>query len=120
VHHNHLKVLNTDGYDAEWQAVNGWLERCITFCRKLGVGFAVAVVPNRSQLGLRTSRKRYQHRLEQLTLPLGIYLIDPDERFLSHRREPLFLFADDHFAPAGHALFAQVLTDHIMVWAGSK
>src|SRR5262245_37791908 len=116
VHRDHHQVLNSQNYNAEWEIAKGWLDRCAAYCRTQGIRFAVAVIPDRSQLSSRTSRKRYQHRLEQIAADLGIYFIDPDERFLSHRREPLYLYGDDHLSPEGHELLAETLADHVVGW----
>jgi hypothetical protein len=67
----------------------------------------------------RAVRINYQHRLESITSRLGIYLIDPDERFLARRTDPLWLAGDAHFAPSGHTLFAHVLAEHLRLWAAT-
>jgi lysophospholipase L1-like esterase len=116
VHRDHHQVLSTQNYDDEWEVAKGWLERCVALCRIQGIRFAVAAIPDRSQLSSRNGRKRYQHRLEQISSELGIYLIDPDERFLSRRRELLYLQGDDHLSAAGHEVMAETLADHVMGW----
>ena len=116
VHRDHHQVLSTQNYNAEWGVAKGWLEQCVALCRVEGIRFAVAAIPDRSQLSSRNSRRRYQHRLEQIANELGIYLIDPDERFLSRRRESLYLQGDDHLSAAGHELMAAVLADHVVGW----
>lgn len=120
VHRDHRAVFRSRNPAGDWSTAERWLERSAAFCRTNKIRFAVAVIPDRSQMTSRTIRIGYQQRLETITSKLGIYLIDPDERFLAHRTEPLWLPGDDHFAPAGHALFAQSLADHLRAWVPRK
>jgi GDSL-like Lipase/Acylhydrolase family len=116
VHRDHHEVLIKKNFNSAWEVAKEWLDRCVAYCRRQGIRFAVAVIPDRSQLSSRASRKRYQHRLEQIAYDLGIYLIDPDERFLSRRGESLYLQGDDHLSSAGHEVLAKILADHLMGW----
>ena len=116
VHRDQHAVFRRQGTAGDWTSARRWLERCVSYCRAHGVAFLVAVIPDRSQMAARSMRLRYHYRLEAIAAELGIYLIDPDERFLCHRLDDLWLEGDDHFAPAGHLLFAEVLADHIERW----
>lgn len=116
VHHDHHAVFRSKNPAGDWASAERWLDRCAAYCRTNKIRFVVAVIPDRSQMARRAVRLSYQQRLEAITSKLGIYLIDPDERFLAHRTEPLWLPGDDHFAPAGHALFAQALAEHLRLW----
>ena len=120
VHRDHHAVFRSRRPAGDWASAERWLERCAHYCRTNKFRFVVAVIPDRSQMTNRTIRRNYQHRLETITTKLGIYLIDPDERFLARRTKPLWLQGDDHFAPAGHALFAQVLAEHLRQWVPRK
>jgi hypothetical protein len=116
VDQDHHAVLNRRHAAGDWKSARLWLERCADYARKHAIRFAVLAVPDRIQISSRASRRFYQHRLEGITSELSIYLIDPSERFLAHRRQPLWLEGDAHFAPAGHALLAQVLFEHLIPW----
>ena len=120
VHHDHQAVLSQNKAAGDWAAAQQWLERCAYFCRSNNIDFVVAVIPDRSQMASRTTRRLYQAKVEGIAVELGIYLVDPDERFLVHRREQLWLEGDAHFSPAGHALFAEVLADHVRQWAPKR
>jgi lysophospholipase L1-like esterase len=116
VHSDHHRVLESRRPKGDWKAAEVWLDRAAQYCRQRGIRFVVAVIPDRTQLHARGSRQRYQHRLEEISARLGLYLIDPDERFLAHRQQELYLKQDAHFGPIGHELFAQVLSEHIRGW----
>jgi hypothetical protein len=115
VHHEHHAVMKRRYSKGNWEAARHWLEKCRTYCRKNSIRLVIAVIPDRTQLDYRPSRLSYQYRVEAIAADLGVYFIDPYERFLSHREEELFL-ADDHFGPAGHRLFAEVLAEHLEQW----
>lgn len=117
VGHNHQAILRGERAAADWDSARHWLGRCATLCRQESVQFMVAVVPERAQASSRLSRLHYQHALERVTAPLGIYVVDPWERFLARRDAGLWLEDDAHFSPAGHDLFAETLAEHLEVWA---
>jgi lysophospholipase L1-like esterase len=117
VHRDHVAVLSGRTAAGDWDAARLWLDRSVYFCRANQIYFVVAVIPDRSQMARRASRRQYQQRLETIAADLGIYLIDPDERFLANHREPLWLQGDAHFSRAGHAVFAEALADHVRHWA---
>jgi lysophospholipase L1-like esterase len=120
VHRDHHAVYRSRLPVGDWSSAERWLERAAGYCRSNGIRFAVAAIPDRWQMTRRANRIHYQQRLEVITARLGIHLIDPDERFLARRTDPLWLARDDHFAPAGHALFAQVLADHLRRWVSAS
>lgn len=121
-------VLSGDGN--WWDSARYWIQRIQQLCRAHEVGCLLAAVPDDDQLVSRRKAGHFPGRAADDSTEFGPNYLDPTDMFVDETlrlrakvaragkpspRAPLYLerFNDDHFSPAGAALWARAVARRV-------